>query len=242
MKRCAQICLETSCIFNALPPVLAVPGGGPGGAHAGPQLLAAVFACLYRSPSVPRTEGAACAACTVRVLKSTPTSNQPPTPLLLQLPFIAQYRKELPALLALHGRSNQPSTPLLPQIPFIAQYRKELCGELLAVRYRDEPNTVDEGEANSVYPRGSIKVGHGCTHARLAAVCWLGRPRMAGREQSGGQASALCRLVSPMQLLACLLPSHRHLLLAPLAQHRRIRRSIILCRPQHTKAHCCGSP
>ncbi|PRW45415.1 transcription elongation factor SPT6 isoform A [Chlorella sorokiniana] len=46
------------------------------------------------------------------------------------------------------------------EIPFIAQYRKELCGELLAVRYYDEPGTVDEGEANKDNPRGIIKPHH----------------------------------------------------------------------------------
>ena len=43
-------------------------------------------------------------------------------------------------------------------MPFIAQYRKELCGELLALRYRDEPGTVDEGEATKDIPRGTIRV------------------------------------------------------------------------------------
>lgn len=44
-----------------------------------------------------------------------------------------------------------------PQIPFIAQYRKEVCGELLAVRSRDEPQGLD-GDAATGIPAGTIRV------------------------------------------------------------------------------------
>lgn len=79
-------------------------------------------------------------------------------PSVPQNPSQPSAARAVPQAAATGTRFNIAAPPCPPQVPFIAQYRKELCGELLAVRYKDEPGTVDEGEANKDNPCGIIKV------------------------------------------------------------------------------------
>lgn len=115
----------------------------------------------------------------------------------------------------------------------MAQYRKELCGELLAVRSRDEPSYTREEDATHDCPYGTIRVG-GWGGGLGGSVSRWGSMRGTwcvgvGREEGmGAQAAA-----SVLSTAAPTTPAHTRLRLPTptftlQAHHRRIRRYEVL--------------
>lgn len=94
-----------------------------------------------------------------------------------------------------HASPPPPSRSL--QVPFVAQYRKEACGELLALRGKDEPLTTDTEHIAPDCPAGTIRVRRGGSGS--------GRGRAGGR-QAGRSGLSLRGCAQGLRLLLLPLP------------------------------------